>query len=444
MANLTNRARGVLPARFAGLTQGAFMAVAMVVAGGFDYMVNIVVGRWLEPTEFFVFVTVAALVQIMIQMTNVIRTITAYYTAESTVLPESKERIGVLLNRNWRWARRWGLVAAGVFALLSPWLARFLHFDTPWPLVAAALTLFLLFLRPVTDGTLQGIQHFFGLGSVLILQSFMRLVFATVLVWAGLQATGAVLALPLGSTLALGLALWMLLPYFRAAAPSVMPGPISVRYAMYTLIGLSAFAVMVNADTLVVRRIFGDAAAAAYAPVVTLGKMNLFIPLGIGLVLFPKATQRHAAGRDSRPVLLVALGATLLPGLLLTVLYYFFPGQIVHAVLGPAYADPGILMALVGLATTLYAGVSIWLNYALSLERRAFVFALAGIVALQVSLMLTVPPQLEMIALVMIGAGLTANLSGALITLRRPPAGVVTMMSPEIEPVVDAMPPSTP
>ncbi|MEZ4518389.1 MAG: hypothetical protein R3C44_16725 [Chloroflexota bacterium] len=117
---MTSRANIQLPDRFAGLTQGAFMAIAMVVAGGFDYLVNIVVGRWLTPTEFFVFVTVTAIVQIMVQVTNVIRNVVAYYTADATVLPDSTARIGVLLNRSWRWAWRWGLVASVAFALLSP------------------------------------------------------------------------------------------------------------------------------------------------------------------------------------------------------------------------------------------------------------------------------------------------------------------------------------
>src|SRR5690606_37825574 len=135
-----------------------------------------------------------------------------------------------------------------------------------------------------------------------------------------------------------------------------------------------------NADPIIVRRFFGDSAAEAYAPVVTLGKMNLFIPVGIGMVLFPKATQRQAAGRDPRPVLLLALAVTLLPGLLLTALYWAFPGRIVATVFGDAYADPGLLLAMVGLATTLYAGVNIWLNYALSLEHRQFIYILAAIV----------------------------------------------------------------
>ncbi len=143
--------------------------------------------------------------------------------------------------------------------------------------------------------------------------------------------------------------------------------------------------------------------------------------MGIGLVLFPKATQRHAAGRDSRPVLLLALGATLLPVLVLTILYYFLPGEIVRTVFGPAYADPGNLLALVGLATTLFAGVSIWLNYALSLERRSYVLLLAGVVILQIGLMLVYHPRLESIAVIMVSAGLAGNVIGAATMLSSAP-----------------------
>jgi O-antigen/teichoic acid export membrane protein len=399
--------------------QSSFLAIALIIAGGFDYIVNIVVGRRLDPNQFFVFVTVTALLQVMVQLTNVIRNVVAYYTAESTVHPDALQRVGIVLRRSWRWAWRWGLVATALAVLLGPLLAQFLRIDSPWPLWAAAFALLLLFLRPVTDGTLQGIQNFFGLGSVQILQSVLRLLFVILLLSIGLQATGAIVALPLASTVVLVVAIFLLRTYFRAPNPVSPPRPISWRYSTLTLIGLLAYGLMINIDPILVRRFFGEAAAAAYAPVVTLGKLNLFIPLGIGLVLFPKATQRHAAGRDSRPVLMLALVATLIPGLLLTIFYYLFPAQIVERVFGDAYTDPGILLAMVGLATTLYAGISIWLNYALSLERRLFVFALASIVALQIVAMILFHMELTAIALIMIVTGAAGNVAGTLTTLTR-------------------------
>ena len=398
--------------------QGSFMAVAMIIAGGFDYLVNIVAGRRLIPSEFFVFVTVTALLQVVVQATNVIRNVVAYYTAESTVAADSLARIGDVLRRSWRWAVRWGSVATFIAVILGPLLAGFLHIDTPWPLWAGALTVLLLFLRPVTDGSLQGMQRFWGLGSVMMLQSVLRLAITLLLIGAGLEATGVLLALPLASTVALLLALVLLRDLFRAPAPEAGSRPISWRYSAYTLLGLLAFAIMVNIDPIIVSRFFGEAAAEAYAPVVTLGKMNLFIPLGIGFVLFPKATQRQASGRDPRPVLLLALAATLLPGLFLTFLYWAFPAGIVLAVFGEAYADPGILLALVGLATTLYAGVSIWINYALSLERRAYIQAVAVIVVVEILAMLAFHGRLESIALIMIATGVTGNVAGPLWAFR--------------------------
>lgn len=394
------------------------MGAAMVVAGGFDYLVNVLVGRLLLPAEFSIFVTVTALLQVMVHSTNVIRNVVAYYTAEATVHADRSGRVGSVLRRSWRWAVRWGLVATLLLALLSPAIARFLRLGTPWPLWAACFALLLLFLRPVTDGVLQGVQHFSGLGSVQILQSAMRLVFAAVLVYAGWQATGAILALPLGSTVALALALVWLLPYFRATSPGEAGRPISWRYSLYTLLGLLAFALLTNVDAIAVRRFFGDVAAEAYAPVVTLGKINLFVPLGIGLVFFPKATQRHAAGRDARPVLLLALAATLLPGLLLTIAYFLWPGQLVELVFGAAYANPGVVLGLVGLATTLYAGVNIWLNYALSLEQRNYVAALLIIVLLLVGGMVAFHGRLQTIAQMMVAAGLVANGVGIVLLLR--------------------------
>ncbi len=65
-----------------GAFQGSLMAGAMVVAGGFDALVSILSGRWLDKEQFGIFVAVTALLQVLVHATNVIRTVVAYYTAE--------------------------------------------------------------------------------------------------------------------------------------------------------------------------------------------------------------------------------------------------------------------------------------------------------------------------------------------------------------------------
>ncbi len=400
-----------------GAFQGSIMAVAMIVAGGLDALVNVLSGRWLGKEQFAVFVAVTAFVQISVHLTNVIRTVVAYYTAEFSALPDSMTRIRTFMQRSWRWAWRWGLLATVVAVLLSPFIARFIQLSSPWPLYAASLALLMLFVRPVTDGTLQGIQQFIGLSSVQVLQSAFRLIFAAILIRAGWQAFGAMLALPLATSFALLVAMWFLQPYFRAPETKVDVPSVSLRYSAYTLVGLLSYALLVNVDAIAVKRFFSDTVAGDYGTVVTLGKINLFATLGIGMVLFPKATQRHAAGKDPRTVLALALVATLMVGIVLTTAYFLASGLIVQTIFSDAYADPGIVLGLVGVATTLYAGISIWLNYALSLNRHIFMVALAILVTVVIVVMALYHDDLPTIAVIMIAAGIGGNIAGAATTL---------------------------
>jgi Na+/melibiose symporter-like transporter len=90
---------------------------------------------------------------------------------------------------------------------------------------------------------------------------------------------------------------------------------------------------------------------------------------------------------------------------------------LVKIVFTGAYSDPGIVLGLASLAASLYAGLFIWLNYALSLERPTFVFALIGVVAWQgVGIFLFGRENLVYMTLVMVSAGVVGNLAGFVIT----------------------------
>ncbi|MFN2140309.1 MAG: lipopolysaccharide biosynthesis protein [Candidatus Promineifilaceae bacterium] len=413
-----------------GSVQGAMMAAAMVVAGGFDALVNIVAGRMLLKEQFAVFIAVVALIQVLVNVTNVIRTVVAYYTAEFTAESGGMDRINTFFHRAWSWSWRWGAVATLAMLLLSPLIARFMKIESPWPLVAAGLALLMLFVRPVTDGTLQGIQNFLGLSSVQVLQSALRLLFAIILIQLGLEAFGAVLALPMATTTALLVAVWFLREFFNRPIKDIDVPGVSLRYSLFTLIGLGAYALLINLDPIVVKRFFSEAIAGDYGTVVTLGKINLFATLGIGMVLFPKATQRQAQGRDPRPVLALALSATVAVGLVLTLIYFLVSGPLVQAVFSGAYNDPGIVLGLVGIATTLYAAINIWLNYALSLQKHSFVVGLAVLVLLVIAAMFIYHPSTTAVATIMIIAGVLGNLLGAATTLREPEAAPSETQSP--------------
>jgi len=387
------------------------MAAAMIIAGALDYGVSVLAGRWLVPVEYGVFIAVAAILQILVHLTNTIRNVMAFYTAELDAAG-AYDRLGEFMRRAMRWSWRWGLVSMIVLALLSPGLARLLHLPNVWPMWAACPAVLMFFVRTITDGGLQGTQSFTGFGLVQVTQSFFRLIFAAFLIWLGYQSAGAVVALPIASVLSLLVAFWFLRPYLRNRA-EVEVRPISWHYSAYTLLGLSAFAILTNLDAVFVKRFFTPQVAGNYAPVVTLAKISLLAPLALGIVLFPKVTQRQAAGRDPRPILLMALAATLIPGLLLTGIFLSFPGPIIKMIFTGAYANPGAVLGLATMAATLYAGLNIWLNYALSLVRPAFVYALAAILGIQVTCMFGFCRQsLLTMTITMVAGGIAGHVAG--------------------------------
>jgi O-antigen/teichoic acid export membrane protein len=398
--------------RSVGMRQSLILGPAMVLAGGLDYAVNVLVGRWLLPVEFGIFVCVAAILQVLVYLSTAIRNVVAFYTANLSVESHSFNQVGAFVQRAWRWAWQWGLVATALMVFISPFLARLLRLPNPWPLWAASPMMLLFFMRPITDGALQGMQAFAGFGVVQVTTSLLRLVFAAGLIWLGCQAAGAILALPLACIAVLSLALWWLRPYFQIRS-EVVARPVSWHYSSYTLVGLAAFAVLANLDALFVKRFFSPRMAGDYGPVVTLAKISLFMPLAMGIILLPKAAQRRATGRDARPILFLALTGALVPGLVLTIFYFLFPGWLVRIIFTDAYANPGIVLGLASLAASLYAGLNIWLNYAFSLERPTFVYALVGVLVWQgLGMFLFGRESLVHMTLVMVSAGVMGNLAG--------------------------------
>ncbi|HTS72030.1 MAG TPA: hypothetical protein VMO17_23900 [Terriglobia bacterium] len=398
--------------RSADVRQGVALWAAMILAGGFDYAVNVLAGRWLVPVEYGIFISISAILQVLTYLAIAIRNVAAFYTAELSNQEDSANRVGAFVWRAWSWAWQWGLAATALMMVASPVLMRLLRLPNPWPIWAAAPALLLMFVRAVTDGSLQGIRAFPGFGVVQVVQALVRLLFAAGLIYFGFRAAGAIFALPLAMAMALLSGLWFLRPLFQRPKGPVARW-VSWHYSTYTLLGLAAFAVLANMDALFVKHAFSPRAAGDYAPVVTLARMSQFVPLAIGILLLPKVKQYQAKGESARGLLFLSLGGALAPGLGLSLLYFLFPGPLVRIVFTGAYANPGVVLGLASLAATLFAGLNIWLNYSLALERPAFVYALVALLFGQaVGMSMLGRGNLVRVTLVMVSMGALGNIVG--------------------------------
>ncbi len=427
--------------------KGMLLGIGMIAAGAFDYAVNVLAGRWLQPVQYGIFVSIMAILQVMLLLSIAIRMVVAFYTADLAARETTTSQVGPFVRRAWRWSWKWGIAGTVLMIAAGPLLARYLWLPNSWAVWAASFMVLMLFVRETVYGTMQGTLEFTGLGLAQVLQAFLRLVFAGVLIALGWKAPGAIVAQPLACAVALLLVMPWMRPVLRMPdAP--LQRKVSWRYSFNTLTGLAAFGLLTNLDAIFVKRFYSPESAGDYAPVVTLAKISLFLPWAIGIVLFPKVAHRQASGRDPRPILWMSLAAAMAPGLALSALYFAYPQLLVSRIFANGYHDPGIVLGLASLAATLYAGLNIWLNYALSLGRQSFSYVLLGLVPFQVAMMAAFGrDNLVNMTVAMAVSGMIGNIAGLAATWSSSPATApatetAVVCTGALEPVgAEALPP---
>jgi O-antigen/teichoic acid export membrane protein len=397
-----------------GIRQGIILVGAVTFAFALDYGFNLAAGRMLTPAQFSIVVALAAVGQVLVVGSRVIQTVVTRYVSRFLAQEGGEARSMSFFRAMFRAAWRWGAVALVAALILSYPLARFLKIDEIGPVLALALTVLLLVVRPVVGGTLQGRQHFGALGGVQVVQAAARLALGVILIAAGLGAFGAMIALPIASGIALAVG-WLALRRWLKRSEAVHHD-VTVkdlfRYTSYAAAGLLGFALLINMDAILVRRFFGPEQAGNYSAAVTLGKVIQFFPLAIIMLLFPKAALRRASRLNTAVILAPAMMVVALICGGIALVYFLFGDTLVRLTLGAGYQVDGSLLGLVGLAMLLLSLTNVWLNYFLSTESTFFVYFVGLGIALQAGLMFLFHEALWQLPAAMAANGLWLTLVG--------------------------------
>ncbi len=399
------------------LWQSLALVAGVTIAYGLDYLFNLVIGRMLTPVEFSIVVALAGVGQVLVVSSRVIQTVVTRYISRFQAGDEADGRIASFFQAMFRASWRWGSLAWVILILLSWPLATFLQIEEIGPVQALAAATLLMVVRPVVGGALQGLQQFSALSTVQIAQALLRLLLGALLVWLGWGAFGAMLSLPLASGVALIVG-WVLLDTAvkqKTAVHHQVHLPEMFRYASYTAAGLIGYALLINMDAILVRRLFDPSVAGNYSAAITLGKVIQFFPVAIIMILFPKAARRQAAHQDAGKILLLAMGIVGLVCGGIALIYSLFPEPIINLVLGSEYQVEGLVLGLVGLAMLLLSLSNVWLNYFLSTEWTYYVYLIGLGIVVQLGAMILFHDELWQMPAAMVVTGLWLNLAGLII-----------------------------
>jgi len=189
-----------------------------------------------------------------------------------------------------------------------------------WTLLAGLLGLWL----PMMMGVLQGRQNFLWLGWTSILAGLGRCaaIFTIVRLLGG-GITGAMIAVLLGTLVALAVSAWQARSIWQGPADPLAWKPWLGRAIPLTF-GVGATIVIMTADTILVRNVFNEEQNGFYSAAGILGRALAYFTGPMTAVMFPKIVQ-SAARAERTGALAQALGATALLGGAGALFCTFFP-----------------------------------------------------------------------------------------------------------------------
>ena len=385
-----------------------FVFLAFMVVNVCSYLFHIFMSRSLGPIDYGILASLFSLFMIISVPAQSLQMVMAKYVSGFKAYQEfGKTRL--LLKRS---LRSVSLVAALVFVLLllvSRYLSSFLHIPSRLPLVIISVALVLAIISPVTLGVLQGLQQFGYFGVDMMTGGIGKLIFAVFFVYLGLRVVGATLGLVLGYLFALLLALFLLRPFLsRGQDAGNCSFKLESAGGYFLAAGLTSLCYMalISVDILLVKHFFGPFQAGHYAAASILAKIVFYLPGGIIMVMFPRASELHALKEESRIVLKKSLFYGLVLCSSVVVLYFVVPSFVVKVLLGKEYIPAVPLIGTFGLAMFFFVLANILSIYQLSVNEFKFLKILVIATILEIALVIIFHNTLAQIILILLGIAL--------------------------------------
>ncbi|WP_255197777.1 oligosaccharide flippase family protein [Halorarius litoreus] len=394
------------------LHHGGLMAAATVLAGAFNYGFQVFVGRALGAEQYGVFGALFALFYLLHVVGRGVRFSASRFAAELDGPHDRAAFYRGFLGRS--------VVLGGVsFVALvaaSPAITAFFGIESTLPVVAVAAAIAIELVLTANQGTLQGLQQFAALGGFKVVQAGVKLGLGVALVLAGFGLYGAFGAVALGSLVVLVASTAYL--HWRlgraSAATTSFEYRRAYRYVFPAALAGFCLTVPANADVVLVTHFFPAADAGYYTAASVLGKVLVFLPMGISTALFPKVTADHAAAATDQLDDLFdrALAYAALVGVVGATVYWFAAEPVLRVVFGADYLAAAPLVRWYGLAVLAVVLAVIVLNFQLARDRMGFVYLFAAGSVLELALIWVFHASMVQVVQLVLAANAVLFLAG--------------------------------
>ncbi len=239
-------------------------------------------------------------------------------------------------------------------------------------------------LTAVLFGAMQGLQLFAWLTSVLVITGAVKLVFGYMFVSWGFNIAGALNALLLASILGILLPFLPLKGYIKLSNPgNTVRFREFYRYLVPVSVASFCFINLVSLDMVLVKYFFKPQDSGAYSLAQLVGKIFLFLPFSISVVMLPSVSGLSAKKMDTAVILRKSLFYAAALCVLSASLYNCFPEFVLKTLSGKVFPESVLLGRLFSVSMSFFTLAYILITYFLSIHDTRFLKYLAVSTVLQ-------------------------------------------------------------
>jgi len=326
------------------------------------------------------------------------------------------------------------IIAFSFFLLLSfggPILSSFFQISSYRVVFLLGLALFFAMVIPVPWGGLQGLHKFGSLASNLIMNGILKFALGILFIYLGWGISGAMGAIVLSYFVTTFFALLMLgihLPR-REGIIQKDKNPkglylsyFSDVYHYFLTVGMTmlCFILLTNIDLILVKHFFKPVEAGYYSIAQMVGKIILFLPLPIIMVMFPKLSSLEAQGRKTLSTLMRSLIIGGVISILALIFGLLFPSLLIRILSGKVYLECVPLVKIFSVNMTFFALTLILLYYHLSTHGTRFLYPLISLTLIQTGLIALFHKTLIQVLFIVGGVALSLFIANLFLIYKKP------------------------
>ena len=257
--------------------------------------------------------------------------------------------------------------------LLKP-IAFFLNMQSSLPLIILGVIIVQGSLSSVITGVIQGMGRFKALGFNSILSTSLKLVLGIFFIYLGFKSFGAVIGIMLSALIAYLIFFLSIKDILRLKIPSNIDSSIDIKNFYKSTIMILISTVLITLisyfDIVLVKHFFSSESAGYFAAASQIGRIILFFPGAIGIVIFPRFTEKFEKNERLRGTFLKSFFILLVCSIFFLVIYFFFPEIITRIMYGTVFVnDSSKLIFLYGLFMALIGFINLQIFYFISMKK---------------------------------------------------------------------------